>query len=354
MSELVLKNVKLNEKLTDITILNGVIKSVEPTKKSGIDFKGNSAFSGLIDVHIHGGLGLDVTYDSSAVEKLSLYLAQHGITSWYPTVVAEDVKVMQNATRQKTDFYGANIPGFHIEGPYLTNSGAMRSDVCKKPDINEYGAFKNVKMITVSPDAENICDFISECEAVVSLGHTNCDYKQAQEAFAAGAKCVTHLFNVMPPFNHREPGLIGAAVTSDAFVQLICDGVHIHRSAVLAAYRIFGPERMILISDAMAPMGYKDNTVFERKDRRMIVKNGVARTEDGRLYGSASNLFDCVKKAISFGIPRCDAFKMASFTPAKLMGLNKGEIKPEVDADIIIVNDKNELVCSIVNGEIIS
>lgn len=354
MSKRVYKNLSIDGKITDITVKDGVIVSLEKTPCDGTDMGGNTAFAGLIDIHIHGGLGLDVTYDGECIEKLCRYLALNGTTSWYPTTVSESYEILANATAQKTDFYGANVLGFHTEGPYISNTGAMKPETARLPDLNEFKSLTNVKLVTVAPELEGAERFIKECGAVVCLGHSNADYETAQKGFKAGAKCLTHAFNVMPPFHHREPSLIGAAISSDGYVQVISDGVHLHPAAVIALYRIFGRDRMILISDAMAPMGVKKDGVYSMNGKKMTVKNGVALTEDGRLYGSASNLFTCVEKAVSFGIPRRDAFIMASRTPARLMGLeNKGEIKVGKDADFIVTDKSGELLHTVISGEII-
>ncbi len=352
MNKTVYKNVLLNGGITDITVENGKITSLCKTAENGIDMCKNEVFPGLIDIHIHGGLGMDVTYDNSALQKLCIYLAKNGITSWYPTIVTEDIGIIEKATKQKTDFNGAQVLGFHTEGPYIKKTGAMKAEYAKKPDLNEFKKFSNVKIVTVAPEVEGIENFIKNCGAKVSLGHTECDYETAKAAFGFGADCVTHAFNVMPPFLHREPSLLGAAITENAYVQAICDGIHLHKAAIIALYRIFGAEKMILISDAMAPMGTEGDSVYEMNGKRMTVKNGVAYTEDGRLYGSASNLLVGVKTAISFGIPKEDAFKMASYTPAKYMGLNKGEIKVGADADFIFVDKDLNLKQTVIKGKI--
>lgn len=350
---MIYKNLLLNGKAIDITVESGKIVSLEKNDAPGMDLSGASVYPGLIDIHIHGGLGLDVTYDKEALPKLSLYLAKNGITAWYPTTVTEDIEIIRKATAQNTDVKGARVLGFHMEGPYIKKTGAMKEAYAKEPDLAEFKKFENVKLVTVAPELPGIHAFIEKCGAVVCLGHTACNYEEAVSAIKSGARCLTHTFNVMPPFLHREPSLIGAAITEDCFVQVICDGVHLHKAAVIALYRIFGPERMILISDAMAPMGTEKDAVYEMNGKRMQVKNGVAYTEDGRLYGSANHLFSCVKKAIEFGIPVHDAFKMASYTPAKLMGLPMGEIKVGNAADFIVVNEDNELLHTVINGDLL-
>jgi N-acetylglucosamine-6-phosphate deacetylase len=155
----------------------------------------------------------------------------------------------------------------------------------------------------------------------------------------------------MPPLHHREPGVIGAAIDRDIYVQVICDGVHLHRSVVTALYRIFG-KKMILISDAVSGTGLPNGEYMKQGRYRRFIRDGVIRNENGNLAGSASNLYMDVKKAIEFGIPREDAFAMASETPAAYMGLSKGRIEEGFDADFIVVDENNDLCLTVIGGEI--
>ena len=165
----------------------------------------------------------------------------------------------------------------------------------------------------------------------------------------AGAMCLTHTFNAMPPLHHRNPGPIGAAIEKNIYAQVICDGLHIHKSVIQMLYRTFGADRMVLISDSMRATGMPDGE-YEFGGQKITVTNKVARTEDGAIAGSTSTLFTCVKKAVEFGIPMPDAFKMASETPAKLMKLNKGRIAAGFDADIITVSKNLDLTRVFING----
>ena len=185
-------------------------------------------------------------------------------------------------------------------------------------------------------------EFIKNCPAVVSLGHTEADYDTVMAAAEAGAKCLTHTFNVMPGIHHRAPGPIPAGADSGMYAQLICDGLHIHPAAVRFLIKAYGKEKVVLISDSMAATGLGDGE-YSFGGQSITVKDGAARTEGGNLAGSTTNLFDCVKCAISFGIPEEDAVYMATESPAALMGLNKGRLAVGYDADIILVDDDFDL-----------
>lgn len=353
MSAIVYKNGLVGDKLTDITVENGIIVSLEPNGDQGIDLKGNKVYPGLIDIHTHGCLGLDVTRDVGKLDIMCKYQADHGVTSWYPTTVTDSVDKMMAAVSQNTkDLGGAQVLGFHMEGPYISpkRPGALNPDYILKPDAEQFKKFPNVKITTVAPEVPGAAEFIKSCDAMVCLGHSVGDYESACRAADAGAKCLTHTFNAMPPLLHREPALIGAALDKDMYAQVISDGVHIHPSAVRALYRMFGKERMVLISDCVEATGITEDGEYIFGGVPVVLKDGIVRTLEGALAGSTTNLFDCVKCAISFGIPEEDAFRMASTTPAELMGLNKGKIEVGFDADFIAVDEKLSLNSVIIGG----
>ena len=330
------KNAKVNGKLTDIRIENGKFTEIGKIDEDGIDLKGQNVIPGLVDIHTHGAVGVDVM-DGENIEAISEYLLKNGITSWLPTTMTMDMADIKRVTEAIPNTKGAKILGYHMEGPYISKNrkGAMNEKYIKNPDIAEFESIKNVKMVSLAPELSGSMDFIKNCKAVVSIGHTESDYKTATEAIKNGAKCLTHIFNAMPPLNHRNPGPIGAAIDENIYVQVICDGLHLHKSVIKMLYRTFGADRMILISDSMRATGLSDGE-YELGGQMIDVKKGVARTKDGVLAGSTSNLMDCVKKAIEFGIPKEDAIKMASETPAKLLGIKKGKIEVGYDADFVV------------------
>ena len=163
---------------------------------------------------------------------------------------------------------------------------------------------KLVKLITIAPEIEGALAFISNASKQgirCSLGHSAADYMLASEAFLLGACHVTHLYNAMPPYSHREPGIIGAAIDHKAEVELICDGIHIHPSVVRATFSLFDQDNLVLISDSMRATGMEDGK-YDLGGQEVNVKGNLATLTDGTIAGSATNLFDCMKKAIDMGI----------------------------------------------------
>ena len=348
-----LKNVNLYGEITDIEIDGGKITSIGKTDNSGIDFSGMKIYPGLIDIHNHGCIGYDTM--EGHLEEMADFQLAHVITTWYPTTMTMSEEDIIAATENKIDFgHGANIPGFHMEGPFINKKykGAQNEAFILPPSMTLFNKCKNIKRVTIAPETEGSIDFIKECPVQVSIGHTDADYDTAKSAFAAGITSITHTYNVMPGIHHRAPGPIGAGSDSEGVMaELICDGKHIHPSAVRILLKIFGTERVILVSDSMRATGLGDGK-YMFGGQTIIVKDKTALTEGGNLAGSTSTLFECVKVAISFGIPEHDAVKMASENPARLMKLNKGKIEVGYDADFIIVDKDFNLVRSIVRGEV--
>lgn len=359
-----LKNVLLNKEKCDISIsADGIIESIiKSDSEHGdascagagdvIDCDGLTVIPGLIDIHTHGCAGCD-TMDAE-FETLCDVWAKNGTTSVYPTTMTMDYESLKRVTEAKTDVGGAQILGFHMEGPYINSKkkGAQNEKFVKGADIDEFNSLKGMKLITVAPECFDNMEFIKKCKAVVCIGHTDCDYDTAVEAIRNGAKCLTHTFNAMPPFAHREPGPIGAAVTENIYVQVITDGLHVHKAAVMALYKIFGTDRMVIISDSLRAAGLCDGE-YEFGGQLIDVVNGVARVKSGAIAGSTSFLWQCVRSAADMGIPFEDAVKMATETPARLMGLeNKGVIKEKADADLLLIDKNLNLRCVIVRGKV--
>lgn len=348
----IIKNVRLYGKITDIGIENGKIAEIGENLGNGQDFGGAKIYPGLIDIHSHGCVGCD-TMDSELGEMADWELL-HGVTTWYPTTMTMSEEDIIKATKRDINLgHGANIPGFHMEGPFINKKykGAQNEAFILPPSMELFNKCENIKKVTIAPEVEGSEEFIKNCPAVVSLGHTDADYDTCMKAFKAGAKSLTHTYNVMPGIHHRSPGPIGAGSDSEGvFAELICDGKHIHPSAVRMLIKIFGKDRITLVSDSMRAAGLGDG-VYSFGGQKTVVKDGTALTEEGKLAGSTSSLFDCVRVAISFGIPEEDAVKMASENPAREMGLNKGKIEVGYDADFIIVDDDFNLIKAIARGE---
>lgn len=351
---MIISNANIGGELKSIVIEGGKIAKITDTLiQNGIDAKGKRVIPGLIDVHTHGCIGYD-TMDAD-FEPMCRYYAEHGTTSFLPTTMTMSYDSLMAVCSAETDFSGANILGFHFEGPYINKKykGAQNEKYIKKPDINEFKSFKNVKMITVAPETEGCMEFIRDIskDCVVSIGHTDCDYETAIKAIENGALSLTHTFNAMPPLHHRNPGPIGAGAEKHIYAQLICDGFHISKPVVLAAYKMFGADRLTLISDSIRPAGLPDGE-YESGGLAVRVENQSIRLLDGTIAGSYATLWDCVKKAVEFGIPFSDAVKMATETPAECLGVKKGKIAQGYDADLLIISDDMEIETVIIGGEI--
>lgn len=353
---MIINNVRLDNGVYNIVINGGKITAVTTdATPRGLNAAGKTVIAGLIDVHTHGRNNIDtMDADFKALKKA---YAKVGTTSFLPTTMTADINDVRKVTYTPTDGEGANILGFHLEGPYIAASrkGAQDERSIRKPDVSEFRSMKNVKMITVAPEVENAIPFIKEVsnECVVSLGHTDADCDTALSAIDAGALCLTHTFNAMPPLLHRAPSVIGAAVERNIYAQIICDGLHVSRQAVIAAYRMFGALRMVLISDSIRCAGCDDGE-YICGGLQVTLKNNEARLSDGTLAGSCASLLDCVKTAVRFGIPKNDAVRMATLTPAELLGLKtKGKIAEGYDADLLILDENFDLETVIIGGEVV-
>ncbi|MBQ8879278.1 MAG: N-acetylglucosamine-6-phosphate deacetylase [Clostridia bacterium] len=349
----IIKNVRLNGEITDIGIEDGVIVKIGKIDGNGTDFGGAEIYPGLIDIHTHGCVGKDTM--ECELEEMSRHMLEVGVTTWYPTTMTMSEEEIIKATEVDiTKVGGANIPGFHLEGPFINvvYKGAQNEKYVIPPKMSLVKKCKNVKKITIAPEIDGAMEFIKECDAVVSIGHSTCDYDVAKEAFKNGASCLTHTYNCMSPMHHRNPGPIPAGAECGAYAELICDGIHVHPAMVRLLVKLYGEDRVILISDSMRAAGLDDG-IYDLGGLPITVKGGVALTENGKLAGSTTNVFACVKNAISFGIPKDVAVKLATENPARLMGLDKkGKIEVGYDADFIIVDSDFNLIRAIARGEI--
>ena len=349
----VLKGVLLHGKAVDIKIDGGLIVEIADDLGAGDKrYEGKSVWAGLIDIHTHGCMGVD-TMDCD-MQVMAEYYLKNGITTFYPTTMTMSREDIIAATKQKTNFpLGANVPGFHMEGPFINEKlkGAQSAEHIIPPSMELFSACERVKRVSLAPEIEGSLEFIKSCPAQCSIGHTECDYDTAKAAIAAGASSLTHTFNCMPGMHHRKPGPIPAGAEEGIYAEIISDGVHIHPAMVRTLVSLYGTDRVILISDSMRATGLSDGK-YDLGGQMVPVTNGVAYTDGGNLAGSTTNLFECVRRAISFGIPAPDAFKMASENPARLMGLNKGKVEVGLDADLVFTDGEYNLVGVMKGGEI--
>ncbi len=351
---MLLNNAYVSGQLKNVKIEKGIIAEFSDAPfKGGYDLEGKRLIPGLIDIHTHGCVGVD-TMDANFAPMCKFY-AEQGTTSFMPTTMTMGYDELRRVCEADTDCEGANIVGIHFEGPYISPKykGAQNEKYIKLPSLKEFSQFKGVRLINVAPEVSGCLDFIKEIseDCIVSLGHTDCDYETALKAIENGACCLTHTFNAMPPLHHRNPGPIGAAAEKHIYAQIIGDLLHIHKSVLLAAYRMFGPDRLILISDSLCCAGLPDGR-YRSGGLDIELKDNLARLSDGTIAGSVVTLWECVKNAVSIGIPFDKAVNMASRNPADMLGLKKGRIECGYDADLLIINDDMDIETVIIGGEI--
>lgn len=330
-----------------------------------IDACGGYILPGFVDIHIHGYKSSDVSdADESSIKEMSRLLPENGVTSWCPTTMTVSKDNIQKAldiieSIKSDDTIGAKILGANVEGPFINPSkkGAQSEKYILSPDA-EFVKSNNdkISLITIAPEMNGGLDFIKEIsentDIVLSLGHTDADFETAQAALKNGANHITHLFNAMPPFNHRAPGVVGAALKNEnVYCELIADTFHIHPSIFEIIYKLKG-DKLVLITDCMRAGGMSDGE-YTLGGQKVTVSGIECRLEDGTIAGSILTMNMAVKNfAEHTGIPLWKAVNAASLSPAK--SLNKdseiGSIKPGKYADIVISDKCFNIQKTFVNG----
>lgn len=327
----------------------------EVTDETVVDAMGLKVIPGLVDIHSHGAFGHDFSdADVEGLKTILKYEKEQGVTSYCPTSMtlpkALLLKIFETAAEAMDTKDGARIVGINMEGPFIDpiRKGAHVEKHIIAPNAELFRECNQkcghlIKLVTLAPNVEGAMEFIEEVkeEVFISIGHTAASYEQTIEAMEKGAHHITHLYNAMPSMSHREPGVIGAAVDDEeCIVELISDGIHIHPSVVRATFKMFGSERVALISDSMMATGMENGT-YELGGQKVTVNNQKAVLEDGTIAGSATNLFECMKKAISFGIPEAEAIFAATRNPAVSIGVYDriGSIEVGKEADLVLIDD---------------
>lgn len=319
-----------------------------------IDLEGAYVIPGLLDVHTHGNSGHDFCDgDYEGLVKQAAYQASVGVTSFAPTsltVPYEQLAAAYATARKVVDakIEGISaIRGINMEGPFfsLAKKGAQNADHLRQPDFEAFKKLNDdcgglVKIVDVAPELPGAAEFIEKVSKIctVSIAHTDTSYEDARAGIAAGATHLTHLYNGMNPIHHRKPGPIVAGAEDDRVsAELISDGLHVHPATVRFAFKIFGADRVVLISDSLRCCGMPDGE-YELGGQPVFLAGGVAKLADGTLAGSATNLFDCMVNAILFGIEEKDAVRAATFNPACALGVQDktGSIATGKIADFII------------------
>ena len=372
-----------DKKFTDggIVIKNGTIEQVytegkrPQTEDEVLDGKGMYAIPGLIDLHFHGCKGDDFCDGSrDAIARIAEYEASVGVTAIAPATMTLPVEELEQILRVAAEYKKgphskkeADFVGINMEGPFISpaKKGAQDERNIIPCDVKVCERFLEVseglvKFMGIAPEkSENAVSFI---EAVkdkvnVSLAHTNADYDTAMAAFNAGADHAVHLYNAMPAFTHRAPGVIGAVYDSKhVMAEIICDGVHIHPAAVRATFEMMGEDRMILISDSMRAAGMPDGSYTLGGLDVNVVGNRATLASDVAIACSVTNLMDCMKTAVkTMNIPLETAVACATINPAKSLGIDAeyGSIRAGKKAHIVLMDQELNVQQVIKDGELL-
>lgn len=335
-----------------ITIEGDKIKDVRLCDMTELTVKEQEQYliPGLVDVHFHGAAGYDFCDGTAeAYREIEGYENRKGITTICPATMTLPVKEIQTILKTAAECQVESLRGIHLEGPFISieKKGAQKADYIIPADtklLKELQKQANglIRLVSIAPETEGAIACIEELkdEFHFSIAHTMADYETACMAFKAGADHVTHLYNAMPVSTHREPSVLGAASDNEkVFVELICDGIHVHPSVVCNTFRIFGDDRVVLISDSMRATGMEDGN-YTLGGQDVIVKGALATLGDGTIAGSVTNLYDCMKNAISMEISKETAIKAATINPARSIGIDDvvGSIEAGKQADIVFAD----------------
>lgn len=323
------------------------------------DLDGALVIPGLVDIHVHGCAGADFSDgDYAGLVRMARYLVRRGVTSFAPASMTLPYDALDKAfhaaarLRREGLADGARLMGIQMEGPFLSREkrGSQNPAYLRLPDwdrfLRLYDAAEGLlRIVDVAPELPGAVEFTRRAseKCRVSVAHTAAGYDQAAAVFDAGATHLTHLFNAMSGIHHRHPGPIGAASEREnVTAELICDGIHVHPSAVRMAFRLF-PGRICLISDALRCCGMADGS-YSLGGQKILLSGGVARLTGGAIAGSAADLYQCMRRAVSFGIPREQAVWAATALPARVIGRESetGAIADGRAADFVICGGELE------------
>ncbi|CEP47975.1 N-acetylglucosamine-6-phosphate deacetylase [Paraclostridium sordellii] len=355
------KNIIFDDKIINIT--DGIPKDCEI-----IDANNNFVSPGLIDIHIHGNMGKDTMEGTDeAIDTISKSIARHGVTSYLPTTMTMDeesiTKALESIKRgMNRNIKGAKVIGAHLEGPFINKiyKGAQNGSYIVNPSYELVKKYEDViKVITYAPEEDKNLEFTKDIKRntniVLSIGHSAATFIEARDAIRLGASNITHTFNGMTGLNHRDPGVVGAALTTDTYCEFICDTIHITKDLFQFILDSKTKDKVVLITDSMEAGGLEDGT-YSLGGQAVIVKDGAARLESGSLAGSVSSLNSMVRNFYkNTNLKLNEAVHLASLNPARSIGIDeyKGSLDIGKDADIAIFDENLNCKMTISSGEII-
>ena len=359
----------------DLVLQGGKVFAVGPgvarhEECEAIDASGYIVAPGFVDIHVHGSAGHD-TMDGTreAIEGMAKHFVKHGVTSFLPTTLTmagEDIMASVSAVHecQQNPIEGAQPLGVHLEGPYIdaAKKGAQPEQHVRTAATLDYHGFfslGNVRLISLAPEVEDnkaLIGYARSRGAAVAVGHSSASFEQVAEAVKLGVNQSTHTFNQMEGIHHRKPGTVGAALMlDDIFAQFIADGVHLHPAIVKMIVQLKGPERAVLITDAIRGAGMPDGE-YELGGQPITVKDGAVRLKDGTLAGSTLTMDQGVRNIAAFtGRPLRECIQMATWTPARSIGISnrKGSLEPGKDADLVLLTQDLQVAATLVMGKVV-
>lgn len=358
-----------------VIVVDGRIAEVAPglSVPAGaevVDLRGLTLVPGFIDIHVHGGGGFSLaTRDAEEARSYARWVVAHGVTSFVASIVGETPEDGEAALRAIAEAGpaegGAELLGAHLEGPFvsLERRGALPEGWLRPPGAGLLGrlleaAGGRLRLITLAPElpgAAAVLEQAVRAGCVVAVGHSDATYEEARDAFARGARHLTHAFNAMRPFHHREPGPLGAALdTKGVTVELIADGVHVHRAAARMVVRTKGVDGVALVTDGVPPAGLSEGT-FRIGGQGARLAEGRIALPDGTIAGSAATMDRVIRYAVEEGIATpAQAVRMASTVPAGVVGLGgrKGRIARGYDADLVALDSGLNVAMTWVAGRL--
>lgn len=334
--------------------------------------RNGSVIPGMIDIHIHGSNGADVMDCSEeGLKEMAKSLVREGTTAFLATTMTQSPDVIKQALRTVADYKGkqdieeAEILGVHLEGPFINaeRAGAQPLEYMVNPDIELFQEFQQaskglIKIVTVAPEIDNGLEFVKflkEQNIISSIGHSTATCHQAEASFGAGSQHITHFYNGLNPFHHREASVVGAALLHDEqFVEMIVDGIHIDPKVVALTYKVKGSNRILLVTDSMRAK-YLPDGEYELGGQRVLVHKGEARIETGSLAGSIIRIDEAMRNMMKFtNCDLSDIVKMTSENQARQIQMfdRKGSIAPGKDADLVILDEDHNVMVTICKGNI--
>ena len=371
------KQIVLDDQVIDKAYLTiedgkfGPILMEEPQDAPIKDYSNSIVAPGLVDTHIHGYKSHDVMdNDFEGIKVISEGLLSCGVTSWLPTTLTSSAQLLNDVCETIGNHYqevtGAKIRGIFLEGPFFTEKykGAQNPKYMSDPSVEKLAKWHElsqglVNKIAIAPERKGVKEFIEFAKSkgvYTALAHSDATYEEAAAAVEAGANIFVHIYNGMSGLHHRNPGMVGAALSLDkVFAEMICDGHHVHPAAARVVTRARGPQETVLITDCMRAGGMGEGQ-SRLGEFEVVVKDGTARLKDtGNLAGSILELKQGVKNVVDWGlVSPAEALRMASLTPAQSVGIDSvcGRIAPGYEADFIVVSDQLDLEATYLDGEL--